>query len=391
VRKTGAARVFFGVMLCAGACAVAPAIASASSISGTVIDENTILPIPGLEVCQNSVAGAIEETCVETNSVGEYTVAGLPQGSYTIYFSDEPMNRNYVDHFFGGAPPGSEVELGENEDKILHTSEMGEGGSIAGTVTGSGKPIVGLSVCAFATVELEEGPFEFGRCTRTGPGGEYTINGLHGTGLAEYEYLVEFVGGGEFNYQAQYYDGAAGEAAATLVEVGGAEITEGIDAELEPGAEISGTLTEAGSHRPLGEIAVDLLNPTSHAIEGSVKTGSLGHYVFRGLPAGGHLVAFSYERSPLDYDGFSTSFFDHVSSIDAATVLSPAPPRALTGIDGDLARELAPAGVRVTPLPATPVASRCKQGRHRRKVKGRARCVKLHKRHHHGHRQHARH
>lgn len=388
--RAGTVKVFFGAVLCASICAVAPAVASAGSISGTVIDGETILGIPGIEVCQSSISGGIEESCVETNGVGEYKLAGLPPGSYTIYFSDERLNRNYVDHFYGGAPPGTVVELGANENQTLLTTEMGEGGSIAGAVTeaGSGKPIAGLPVCAFATIELEEGAFEFGRCANTGADGSYTINGLQGT--PEYEYEVEFVGGGEFNFQTQYYEGADNEVAATPVEVKNREITPGIDAELEPGAEISGTLTEAGTHRPLGGIAVSLLNPTSHAIEGSLRTGSLGHYVFRGLPAGGHVVAFSYERSPSDYDGFSTSFFDHVSSIDAATVLSPAPPQALTGIDGEVARELAPAGVRVTLVPAAQVASKCRKGHRRREVKGRSRCVRVHKRHH-GHRRHTRH
>lgn len=150
------------------------------------------------------------------------------------------------------------------------------------------------------------------RCTHTGVGGKYRINGLHGT--PEHEYLVEVTGG---------------------------TVTLGIDAELEPGAEIAGTPTESGTHKPLARIAVSLLSPGSHALESSVETDSSGHYAFRGLAAGSHLVAFSYERSSADFDGFSTSFYNHVSSIDAASVLSPAPPQALTAIDGEVAKELA--------------------------------------------------
>ena len=123
-------------------------------------------------------------------------------------------------------------------------------GSIEGTVTDASttNPIKGVEVCAYKAEgeEFEE------HCEVTNANGEYTISGLQPD-----EYKVEFwAPSGVLNYITQYYNDQSTFAAANEVTVNSGTTTPNIDAAMHEGGQIKGTVTDAVSHAPIGEVLV---------------------------------------------------------------------------------------------------------------------------------------
>ncbi len=384
-----AAKAIFVLTVCGALGWALPAVASASSISGTVTAASGGAPIAGIQVCQYESKGTIEESCVQTDTAGGYTLSGLPAGSYVVSFSGDIQHLNYVNQRWNGISegPGTPVVLGTGEARTGIDASMAEGASITGTVTDaeSHAGVAGFPVCAFA--DNLQG--EYGRCAKTDSVGQYIINGLP----AMPNYQVEFVGEGEFNYRTQYYDGSEDFHSFTKVAVGAPNsVTSGIDAALNRGAEISGTLTEVGTHKPLAGLRVDLLAPGTEEDLKYVFTDAAGHYAFRGRPVGTYVVAFSRPAGQFDGDGFSTAFYRGVTAFAAATPLTISPPQVLTGIDGEVVNQFPHTGtpIQVTLVPV-PRQLRCRHGFHKKKVRGKPHCVRVHKKrhHHHRHRRHA--
>ncbi len=98
-------------------------------------------------------------------------------------------------------------------------------------------------------------------------------------------YLVEF--NAEGDYLGQWFDGAASEATATEVVVGGTAVT-GIDAQLQPGGVIAGTVTgPGGAPEPDAYVSVYRASATSEldtVWEGFVEDDAT--YRSDALPAG---------------------------------------------------------------------------------------------------------
>lgn len=362
----------------------APPAAVAASISGTVTSAVSHGPIAGIDVCANPNPYLFEGGCDETDASGAYAIGSLPAASYSVRFSADRHNLNYVNQLYGGkdAYPGDLVTVGETEARTGIDAELQEGGMIEGSVThAAGLPVAGYLVCAFAFTAGGEA----GRCSRTASGGAYVIRGL-----PTEEYKVEFTSEDEFNYLNQYWQGSGDYFDWDPVAVTAGATTTGIDAELEPGVEISGTVREAGTGQPLERIRVTLLDSASEEPQGRFAfSDSSGRYAFRGRPGGTYVVAFShpFPGEVGNDDWFSSGFYEGATSFASATRLTVAPPQVLTGIDGEVVNELPPpetVKVFLTPV-QPPIVSpgqprRCRKGFRKRRVKGKVRCVKVHKR-----------
>ncbi len=378
-----------GLALCAVVGCIGPAAALANSISGTVAAAAAgHAPIAGIEVCVEGPQQTGERTCATTEAAGHYAVTGLSANTWSVYFSDRALNRNFVDEFYGGGQefPGSQVLLGQSEDAQGIDAELEAGSSISGTVTDadSHAPIADLPACALAFI----GPHGFAqRCAHTAADGKYRINGL-----PPGEYKLDFQSG-KLNYQEQELPGHVTIAAAE-------ELIDPIDAEMHVGAEISGTVTEVGSHKPLEKIEVELLQPVK---EGNrlAFTDAAGHYTFRALPEGEYIVRFSPANGIFgsSSDGYSEQYYKGSETLAGATVLHAVTgsANALTGIDGEVVNlfpphEPEPVKVSFVPTPTvspTPQPLTCKKGFQKKKLKGKMRCLKRHKHHRrHAHHRH---
>lgn len=363
--------------ICGVLAMASPALAGTGSIAGTVTDDSSShSPLLGIQVCHYGQEGASEEACTTTDAGGNYLLGGLNAAEYVVTF--RAQGQNLTTQYYNGKTTfidADKVVVGSGPVTGIN-AEMHEGGTITGAVTeaGTAGPIAGLSVCASANGGLYSG------CTVTGAGGAYTITGLP----AHTDYQVEFSAFENLNYLTQYYDGREeipGDWDPVPVEVG--IVTSGIDAEMKPGAQIAGRVTEASTGTPLAKVEVCVLDPAetprAEEFERCAYTGPGGDYAVRSLPAGTYVVQFARERGPMqDTDGIIEEFYNGVATEAEATRITIAPPETRGGIDADLnvwPRPGPVVTVTITPLIQQPV--KCKKGFRKRRVSGKARCVKV--------------
>ena len=231
---------------------------------------------------------------------------------------------------------------------LLGASGAVASGSIKGTATaaGSGTPIAGLSVCA----EEDSASGVASGCTATDAEGRYRIDGLP----AGANYQVEFSALGDLNYLTQYFKGKEGLGNWDRVTVADGSTTEGVDAVMNPGAQIGGRLTEQGTGAPAIGAEVCILdpapNPRAEEFERCAQSDSKGSYTVRSLPAGTYIVDFA-PHLPLGREGvFEEQYYRATTVRASATPISLAPPETVSGIDAILVNTLQTSFLRVPAL-----------------------------------------
>ncbi len=365
--------------------------ADTGAITGKVTALSGGAPIEGVEVCANRTNTVPTQKCALSEADGTYSLTGLLASEYVVVFSTGPDGPNVVRRLFDNTENYVEADyviVGEGETVENVDAQMREGGAIKGTVTGlGGAPVEGTNVCA-VTEET------FADCGESDDKGEYAI-----TGVPPGEWMVRF--GPTFlgpEYLTQYYDHRDRESEADPVAIAAGEVKAGIDAELEVGAAIEGTVFSPTGATPSG-ISVCALEAPGGKLVHCTETVD-GRYRLRLLPAGDYKVTFSPEFQEFfpwfadgPDDGYSTRFYDEKASAAAADVVSLTPPDVIAGIDAHLVASPAPTpfSTIIVPLPlgefspeALPQAPlHCPKGFKRQMVKGKLRCVKRHKRRHH--------
>jgi hypothetical protein len=324
---------------------LAPTSALASStgrISGKVTDANTTLPIEGIEVCAYEAGSEFgefpSERCSTTTKEGEYTITSLPSGSYKVEFLAPPEGGlNYITQYYNGASSletATAVAVSAGATTVGINAQMKIGGKLSGKVTDASTHIAlkGIFVCAIVPSR------EIGDCVMTDTSGEYTISGLAGG-----KYKVLFgPGGSTGGYITQYYNGASSLETATTVTVTVEQTTSEINAQMQVGGKISGTVTNAATGSPLkGVFVCALVSSTEPA--GCELTNSSGQYTIEGLPSGQYRVGFDAGKN------FQVQYYNNKSSYLEAQPVSVLAPNAITSINA----ALLPTG---TAVPANSVA-----------------------------------
>ena len=244
--------------------------AAGGQISGTVT-ETGHTGIPNVQVCADEVGGEFFIACATTNASGEYTVIGMPTGSFDISFTPAE-NSNFIRHTQTtpvGVVSGATTPNGE--------TTLEKGGQIDGTVTAmtGGLAIGGVEVCAFET-----GGESIESCAMSAANGTYTVLGLS-TG----SYDVSFTPPTGSNFLPH-------REASVAVTTGVAKGP--INAALVTGGQVSGRVTAAVGGAPLASAFV-CASPTS-AIEetfGCAAANANGEYVIPGLATGTYNVSFN--------------------------------------------------------------------------------------------------
>jgi Carboxypeptidase regulatory-like domain len=374
--------------------------AGTGTVKGKVTALNGGVPIKGVEVCAYELGeGELEEeACRASKADGTYSIPNLAAGKYIVEFWSGSAGLNYLTQYY------DQREFFEEADEVTVSSggtvenvdaQLEEGGEIKGTVTAAGDgPVEEVLVCA----ESEEG---FGGCAVTDEDGNYTI-----LRLPTDEYAVEFWPAfGGWNYQTQFYDLKAGFEEANPVAVAKGEVKSGIDAVLEPGAVVEGTVFSAATGDRLPFIRVCMLEAATGELAGCTEADSTGHYEFIGRSAGAYKVAFSAELKELapelfelfpeffepEDDGYLPQYYNEKTTLAAADVLNLVPPAVRSGIDAHLLKPSPPAAPLAAARPAPKKVTHrpkpkphCRKGFKKKRVKGKLRCVKVHgKRHRH--------
>jgi hypothetical protein len=227
-------------------------------------------------------------------------------------------------------------------------SGLAETGRISGKITeaGTNAPIEGIEACAFTnTEESTEEPFAAPPCAKSDAGGAYTIAGL-GPGAYFVAFAPPFMS--SLNFVPEYYDGKLSPSEADQVTVQAGADRSGVDGKLEPGAEISGHVTEAGTGAPLEGILVCALGPTGGSslaeLASCTRTSAGGAYTVDGLGAGNYMVVFFGGLS------FASQVYNDRQAFTEADPVTVSARGLTSGIDA----ALTPAGV--SPLaPSTPL------------------------------------
>jgi hypothetical protein len=212
-------------------------------------------------------------------------------------------------------------------------------GAISGKVTDASthKPIEGIEVCAFLlTATTEEETEGRDACAETGSSGEYTVSALS-AGNFEVLFGPPFAASGgsgrTLNYIYQYYNDVYPPDAPSSVAVSAGSTTKGIDAELEEGAEISGTITNATTGAGVeGAIACAVRSGSQEGIEAvsCARSAGSGEYVIAGIPDGSFEIAFLGAAFVPQYYPGKESFSE------AGSVVISAARENKTGIDAAL-------------------------------------------------------
>ena len=272
-------------------------------------------------------SGPADDAMAMTQRDGRYSINPLRPGRYTLHFSDCSAPGRYLDQWSGGGqtPAGASqvaVSAGRVQDAGqvtlrsiaaamasagTQTAAQGFGagsptapprqaaragtsalavgkGAIAGRVTGLGKPLQGICVFAFP----HRGR---GARVRTSSSGRYRIGSLTpGTYTVAFENCLR-----NTNWLGQYYKNASffSRHRPTRISVHAGVTRRGIDAHLQLGGEIDGTVTDAHG-TPLARICAEAEGKSGRrfVFGAFTNTSVSGHFVMHALVPASYLLFF---------------------------------------------------------------------------------------------------
>jgi hypothetical protein len=228
---------------------IAPAVADAASISGTVSDASGT-PITSGDVCvtvnEAEFSFPTPIPVVRTGADGRYAVTGLRARPHRVAFADcAGSSRNDVAQYYGG-PQYRDAEvvlLQDGEDRTGIDARLAAGVSITGTVYADDGTTVPAGLCVQAqnadapTFPAEDG---VGGLARTGADGRYRVDRIPPLAAG---YAVRF---GDCtqpdDFTTQFYGGDHRYATATAVRPTLTTPATGIDAHLVRGGVLTGTV-----------------------------------------------------------------------------------------------------------------------------------------------------
>ncbi|AJE02313.1 carboxypeptidase regulatory-like domain-containing protein [Geobacter pickeringii] len=254
---------------------------------------------------------------------GSYSLKGLPNGSFKIRFS----LWGYVSLWYS-LPSDTDRPIPISITAPLELTgidaAMTKGLSISGRVSdkSTGAGIEGVYVSAYGQVGALEANYAF-----TDAAGVYTL-----TGLKRGPYAVLFSSPGYVN---EWYNSSRNRAKATSVLVAAAETT-GIDASLEKGGSISGTVTDSTNGAGVRYAQVAAYDTLTGNLADITSTDFRGTYTLSGLPSGTYNVRFDGRWSAMG--GYLSSWYKDARTRVDAIPLTVSAPNVLTGIDASLAR-----------------------------------------------------
>lgn len=338
-------------------------------------------PIEGVLVCAYLLGGGFEENCDPTDSDGDYAITGIDGGEYKVEFWPGYKRLNYIAEYYNDREffeTADRIDLDEGETESAISAELETGAQIDGTVTAlaGGAPLEEVEVCAY-----DENTF---RCAYTDEEGEYAL-----AGLPAGSYEVEFWAY-EGNFIPQFFDNRDRWQEADPIGLALGDVESGVDAALKPGGQIKGVVSAAASGAPLDEVPVCALDAFEAELASCDYTNAAGSYALSRLSSNNYKVVFSlpeYGEEGEEFDdGYTTQFFNSKPTFVAADPLALIAPNTVSGVNARLLRigevptpPASPPGAAAAPIKKVPISKKCRKGFKKKKVKGKQRCVKIHK------------
>jgi hypothetical protein len=301
------------------------------TVTGTVKD-NTGADLEGICVAVGLVTGGSGEGFASSGSDGTYSVTGLAPGSYNVMFSAGcGSTPNWITQWWenassqGTATPIS-VTVGKTVSGI--DASMQPGGTIAGTVKSStGTALAGICVDVSPLPGTSGGGY-----AASASDGTYSVGGL----IAG-SYTVEFTpgcGSASQNWLDQWWKNASSSSTATPVVVATGKTVSGINASLQPGGIITGTV-KSSTGSVLAGICVSASPASGYFGDYFATTGSNGTYSIAGLPTGAYTVEFSAGCGSAS-DNWIYQWWKNASSYLTATPVPVTAGKTVAAIDASM-------------------------------------------------------
>ncbi len=241
-----------------------------------------------------------------TGKNGSYQLIGLATGKYSVYFDRGCGNNgNYL-------PAQRLISVVAGRTTSGFDGFMPAGAIISGTVTGPhGAPVRGICVSVSGASNYNSAV--------TGANGEYSAIALESG-----RYTLGFTGGcgNSGSYAPQFYRGQTNSAAASPVTATAGQTTAGIDAAMQLGGTITGTVTQSDGAK-LNNVCVSAVSPSLENIyfPFNIQSTVNGQYTIRNLEPGSYAVNFGcfgqnhYLASQWFRDQPAISTADYVSAL----------------------------------------------------------------------------
>lgn len=242
-------------------------------------------PLTGICVSASPTAQQFSQSYdTSTGAGGKYELIGLPTGRYLLSFSTGCNNNgNYL---YLNYPHAVRVRTGHVVTGV--NAYLQPGAIVTGSVTDAttGHPLAGI--CAYD---------DNGESGVTGANGSYVITQI--TPAVSTIGFSNCQNSGSF--APQYYNNQVNQAAAEALTLTGGRTTSGIDAKMQPGAVIRGTVRLSSGHKLGGTCAdavptdnVRYYGPQFAIFSGFEAQSSGGKFAIKDLPAGQYQLAFRY-------------------------------------------------------------------------------------------------
>jgi protocatechuate 3,4-dioxygenase beta subunit len=293
---------------------------------------------------------------VFTDSLGNYTVRGLPAGSYRLEFRDP--SGTYAQEYYNDAvtvETGQSVSVASGQAVSNINVALSNGATISGKVTAQtgGAAIEGVTVEIYRYVPGLGVwiPVWTGRDTMTDELGNYTLRGL-----APGAYRVGFRDSSGA-YAQEFHSDAIYPEQGTSINLAVGQNLVGVNAALSNAATISGRITAQTGGASLEGVQVEVYRYDfkqdywSSLWMLATSTGPSGDYVIRGLPAGTYRLGF------WDSNGkYAQEFYSNALNVETAQDFPLAEGQSLTGVDAALSQAASISGTVTADSTGAPLA-----------------------------------
>jgi protocatechuate 3,4-dioxygenase beta subunit len=283
-------------------------------ITGTVRDAQN-RPVEGVTV---KASGAESETAV-TGADGTYRLVGLEAGSYRVRF--KPLG-DLTGQWYDGVDTKDGATLinltsGQSQDGV--DARLRTARTVGGTVIDpDGNPVSDVRIEIYA-----KGKSYYADRTVTDDQGTFRSHDLP---AGDYDLYVR--PSSPTRFASQWYDKAVTRSAATPVKVSDSQPAT-VTVKLEPGAEITGTVTGQGG-TPIPGAYVSAERDRDYRY---TQTDSAGNYTITGLTTGSYKVLFEPDTSE-----HVSEWYNNEESVEDADPVDVTQGRTTAGIDAQLAR-----------------------------------------------------